>query len=99
MASTSLQGSMRASLLGSWHQAKPYQRLGYLIGGALILVGVAPLAVGLGVGGSGLVPQAHHLRHLLRANHHHPDLDRRAAADRRPDGLVAARSTGGGRHL
>jgi hypothetical protein len=52
MVSTSPHASMRSCLLGSWHQAKPYQRLGYLIGGALILVGVAHLAVWLLVGGA-----------------------------------------------
>lgn len=58
MVSPALQGSMQARLLGSWHQAKPYQRLGYLIGGALILVGVAHLAVWLVVGGAWAGPVA-----------------------------------------
>jgi hypothetical protein len=35
---------MRASPLGDWHRARPVQRFGYLIGGALILVGLAHLA-------------------------------------------------------
>jgi hypothetical protein len=43
---------MRSSLLGYWHQAKPYQRLGYLVGSALVLVGLGHLAAWLVVGGA-----------------------------------------------
>jgi hypothetical protein len=42
---------MRAALLGDWQQARPAQRLGYLVGGALIGVGVAHLLAWLVVGG------------------------------------------------
>jgi len=52
MVSTSLPGRMRASLLGSWHQARPAQRFGYVVGGALVLVGVAHLVAWLAVGGA-----------------------------------------------
>jgi hypothetical protein len=52
MVSMSLPTSMRSSLLGYRHQARPYQRLGYLVGGALILVGLAHLAAWLVVGGA-----------------------------------------------
>jgi hypothetical protein len=48
----SLPASMRSSLLGYWHQAKPYQRLGYLVGSALVLVGLGHLAAWLLVGGA-----------------------------------------------
>jgi hypothetical protein len=51
-ATTSVPASMRASLLGYWHQARPWQRLGYLVGGALILVGLAHAAAWLVVGGA-----------------------------------------------
>jgi hypothetical protein len=51
MVATSLPDSMRASLLGYWRQARPWQRLGYLVGGALVLVGLAHLAAWLVVGG------------------------------------------------
>jgi hypothetical protein len=47
-----LPASMRSSLLGYWHQAKPYQRLGYLVGSALILVGAGHLIAWLLVGGA-----------------------------------------------
>jgi hypothetical protein len=43
---------MRASLLGYWHQARPAQRLGYVVGGALMLVGLAHLVAWLVVGGA-----------------------------------------------
>jgi hypothetical protein len=49
MAATS---SMRTALLGYWRQARPWQRLGYLVGGALILVGLGHLAAWLVVGGA-----------------------------------------------
>jgi hypothetical protein len=52
MVSISLPASMRSSLLGYWHQAKPYQRLGYLVGSALVLVGLGHLAAWLLVGGA-----------------------------------------------
>jgi hypothetical protein len=48
---TSLPARMRAALLGDWQQARPAQRLGYLVGGALIGVGVAHLLAWLVVGG------------------------------------------------
>jgi hypothetical protein len=45
---------MRASLLGDWHRARPAQRFGSLIGGALILVGLAhpadPAALVMAIG-------------------------------------------------
>jgi hypothetical protein len=52
MISTSLPGRMRASLLGDWQQARSAQRFGYLVGGALILVGLAHLLAWLVVGGA-----------------------------------------------
>jgi hypothetical protein len=52
MAATSLPVRMRESLLGYWRQARPWQRLGYLVGGALILVGLAHLLAWLFVGGA-----------------------------------------------
>jgi hypothetical protein len=52
MVATSLPASMRASLFGYWQQARPWQRLGYLVGGALILVGLAHLVAWLVVGGA-----------------------------------------------
>jgi hypothetical protein len=52
MAATSVPARMRASLLGSWHQARPWQRLGYLVGAALILAGLAHLVAWLVVGGA-----------------------------------------------
>jgi hypothetical protein len=52
MVSTSLPDRMRASLLGYWREARPYQRLGYLVGGALVVVGLAHLVAWLVVGGA-----------------------------------------------
>jgi hypothetical protein len=52
MAATSVPASMRASLLGYWHQARPWQRLGYLVGAALVVVGLAHAAAWLLVGGA-----------------------------------------------
>ena len=52
LVSPSLPGRMRASLLGDWRQARPAQRLGYLVGVGLILVGLAHLAAWLAVGGA-----------------------------------------------
>jgi hypothetical protein len=49
---TSLPAGMRASLVRAWRQARPAQRFGYLVGGALILVGLAHLAAWLAVGGA-----------------------------------------------
>ena len=52
MVATSLPARMRASLLGYWQQARPWQRLGYLVGGALIVVGLGHLVAWLVVGGT-----------------------------------------------
>jgi hypothetical protein len=52
MAATSLPARMQASLLGYWQQARPWQRLGYLVGGALIVVGLGHLVAWLLVGGA-----------------------------------------------
>jgi hypothetical protein len=52
MAATSVPARMRASLLGYWHQARPWQRLGYLVGGALVVVGLAHAVAWLLVGGA-----------------------------------------------
>jgi hypothetical protein len=43
---------MRASLLGYWRQARTAQRFGYLVGGVLVLVGLAHLVAWLVVGGA-----------------------------------------------
>jgi len=47
-----------ASLAGEWRQARPAQRFAYLVGGALMLAGVAYLAAWLVVGGRN--PRAAH---------------------------------------
>jgi hypothetical protein len=47
-----------ASLAGEWRQARPAQRFAYLVGGALMLAGVAYLAAWLVVGGRN--PRAGH---------------------------------------
>jgi hypothetical protein len=52
MAATTVPARMRASLLGYWQQARPWQRLGYLVGGALILAGIGHLLAWLVVGGA-----------------------------------------------
>ncbi|HEX8132199.1 MAG TPA: hypothetical protein VF880_02045 [Actinomycetes bacterium] len=52
MAATSLPARMRTTLLGYWRRARPWQRLGYLVGGALILVGLGHLVAWLLVGGA-----------------------------------------------
>jgi len=52
MVATSLADRMRASLLGYWHEARPWQRLGYLVGGALVVVGLAHLVAWLVAGGA-----------------------------------------------
>jgi hypothetical protein len=44
MVATSLPARMRTSLLGYWQQARPWQRLGYLVGGALIVQVLPALA-------------------------------------------------------
>jgi hypothetical protein len=52
-------------LAGDWRQARPAQRFGYVVGGTLVLVGLAHLAAWLGarrrLAGANLVPQADHL--------------------------------------
>ena len=52
MSQTSVPERMRASLLGYWRQARPWQRLGYLVGAALILVGLGHALAWLVVGGA-----------------------------------------------
>jgi hypothetical protein len=52
VASPSLAGRMGASLAGAWRQARPAQRFAYLVGGTLILVGLAHLAAWLVLGGA-----------------------------------------------
>ena len=52
VASPSLVGRMGASLAGEWRQAGPAQRFAYLVGGTLILVGLAHLAAWLVLGGA-----------------------------------------------
>ena len=52
MVATSLPVRMRESLLGYWRQARPWQRLGSLVGGALNLVRLAHLHAWLCVGGA-----------------------------------------------
>ena len=52
MVATTLQARMRVSLLGYWQQARPWQRLGYLVGAALIVVGLGHLVAWLVVGGA-----------------------------------------------
>jgi hypothetical protein len=56
MAATSVPARMRGSLLGYWQQARPWQRLGYLVGGALILVGIGHLLAWLVAGGAWVGP-------------------------------------------
>ena len=51
MATTSQRSRMRASLVGYWRGARPPQRFAYLVGAALILVGLAHLTAWLVVGG------------------------------------------------
>jgi hypothetical protein len=51
-AAPSLPARMGASLLGYWRQARPFQRLGYLVGAALIVAGLAHLVAWLVVGGA-----------------------------------------------
>jgi len=43
---------MRGSLAGAWRQARPAQRFAYLVGGALILVGLGHLTAWLVLGGA-----------------------------------------------
>ncbi len=52
LASPSLPGRMRASLAGAWRQAGPAQRFASLVGGTLILVGLAHLTAWLVLGGA-----------------------------------------------
>jgi hypothetical protein len=52
MVAISLPARMWTALLGYWRQARPWQRLGYLVGGALILVGLGHLVAWLVVGGA-----------------------------------------------
>jgi hypothetical protein len=52
MVTTSLPDRMRGSLLDYWRQARPWQRLGYLVGAALILTGLGHLVAWLLVGGA-----------------------------------------------
>src|SRR5215813_7678462 len=52
LVSASLPGRMCASLAGEWRQARPAQRFAYLVGGALILIGLAHLAAWLVIGGA-----------------------------------------------
>jgi hypothetical protein len=52
MVSPSLSGRMRASLAGEWRQARPAQRLAYLVGATLILVGLGHLTAWLVLGGA-----------------------------------------------
>ena len=52
MVAPSVPARMRNSLLGYWRRARPYQRLGYLVGGALVLVGLAHLVAWMVVGGA-----------------------------------------------
>src|SRR5262249_42797889 len=52
LASPSLPGRLRASLACEWRQPGPAQRFTCLIGGALVLAGLARQAAWLGVGGA-----------------------------------------------
>jgi hypothetical protein len=52
LVSPSLPGRMRASPAGEWRRAGPAQRFASLVGGALILVGLAHLAAWLVIGGA-----------------------------------------------
>ena len=48
----SMPARMRSSLLGYWHDARPWQRFAYLVGGILVAAGPAHLVVWLVVGGT-----------------------------------------------
>jgi hypothetical protein len=48
----SVSARMRSSLLGYWHDARPWQRFAYLVGGILVAAGPAHLVVWLVVGGA-----------------------------------------------
>jgi hypothetical protein len=52
MAATSQRSRMRESLIGYWRGARPPQRFAYLVGGALVVVGLAHLVAWLVVGGA-----------------------------------------------
>ena len=52
MVAISLPDRMRASLLGYWRDARPSQRFAYVVGGALVVVGLAHLVAWLVVGGA-----------------------------------------------
>ena len=52
MVATSLPDRMRGSLADEWRQARPAQRFACLVGGTLILVGLAHLAAWLVLGGA-----------------------------------------------
>lgn len=52
MAATSRRSRMRESLIGYWYGARPPQRFAYLVGGALVVVGLAHLVAWLVVGGA-----------------------------------------------
>ena len=52
LVAPSVPARMRNSLVGYWRQGRPYQRLGYLVGGALVLVGLAHLVAWVVVGGA-----------------------------------------------
>lgn len=52
MVATSLPARMRASLLGYWQQARPWQRFAAVVGAALIVVGLGHLVAWLVVGGA-----------------------------------------------
>jgi hypothetical protein len=52
MAATSQRARMRASLIGYWRDARPPQRFAHLVGGTLVVVGLAHLIAWLVVGGA-----------------------------------------------
>ena len=49
-------GTMRASLRGFWDDARGYQRLAYLVGAALIMIGLAHAGMWAVAGGSASGP-------------------------------------------
>ena len=52
LVATSLPARMRSTLLGDWRQARPPQRFAYVVGAALIAVGVGHLVAWLLIGGA-----------------------------------------------